>query len=346
MDYSRWAEMQHHQPSNPNPSSADPYARLYDAEQSYSYAHYPYHPHQTHNLNLAEPQTLLRNHEISSAQYEVGPEAGLRPPGIDSYAAINSYRPPPPTHVGLERQAAVTYGHHAVQMGALTAAAYHQETGAAVHNWAAKEAIRQFGEDPVSYAAAALRPTYRTEPLHAANRNSFGWSKPKTRPALNGTWKKGMQKTKIVQSAWCEICKVDCNTKDVLDQHKLGKKHKKNLEKLGESKKEMNAPAATATPAAKDPGRKENRAADKGKTLSVQQGKKKGAPSLETGEDLETKRRKVMEGGAAADAVRVCTICNVVCNSQVVFDYHLAGQKHANLVKKQSALAGTAKPDP
>ncbi|XP_042499507.1 zinc finger RNA-binding protein-like [Macadamia integrifolia] len=336
MDYSRWTEMQYPQPTNPNPSSTDPYARLYDADQSFSYAHYPYNPHQTHSLNLTDPQTLLKNHEFSSTQYEVGPEPGLRPPGIDSsYASINPYHPPPPTHLGLEGQASVTYGHHAVQMGALTAAAYYQETSAAVPNWAAKEAVRQFGVDPVSYAAAGLRPTNWTEPLRAENHNPFGWSKPKTRPALNGTWKKGIKKTKVVQSAWCEICKVDCNTKDVLDKHKLGKKHKKNLEKLQQSKKETNAPVATATPAAKDPGKKDNQAAYKGKTLSVQLCRKKGAPYLETGEDLETKRRKVVEGGAAADAVRVCTVCNVVCNSQTVFDYHLAGQKHANLVKKQ-----------
>ncbi|KAE8673515.1 hypothetical protein F3Y22_tig00111780pilonHSYRG00014 [Hibiscus syriacus] len=53
-------------------------------------------------------------------------------------------------------------------------------------------------------------------------------------------------------------------------------------------------------------------------------------------EDLETKKRKVMEGGAAAAAVRVCTICNVVCNSQKVFDFHLTRQKHAAMVKRQA----------
>lgn len=28
---------------------------------------------------------------------------------------------------------------------------------------------------------------------------------------------------------WCELCRVDCNTADILEQHKNGKKHKKNL---------------------------------------------------------------------------------------------------------------------
>ncbi|KAL0373350.1 UNVERIFIED_CONTAM: hypothetical protein Sradi_3250700 [Sesamum radiatum] len=29
--------------------------------------------------------------------------------------------------------------------------------------------------------------------------------------------------------AWCELCRVDCNTLDILEQHKNGKKHKKKL---------------------------------------------------------------------------------------------------------------------
>ncbi|XP_042482918.1 uncharacterized protein LOC122063264 isoform X2 [Macadamia integrifolia] len=95
-----------------------------------------------------------------------------------------------------------------------------------------------------------------------------GWSKPNTHPAVNDTCRKGAEKTKIVQSLWCEICKIDCNSKDDLDQHKLGKKHE-DMEKLEESKKEASTPAATMAPAAKDPviGPKESPAVDKGKTV-------------------------------------------------------------------------------
>ncbi|KAH7847655.1 hypothetical protein Vadar_028662 [Vaccinium darrowii] len=46
-------------------------------------------------------------------------------------------------------------------------------------------------------------------------------------------------------------------------------------------------------------------------------------------EDLETKTRKLMEEGVAPNAVRVCTICNVVCNSDLVFAHHNVGKKHA-----------------
>ncbi|KAJ4961723.1 hypothetical protein NE237_021633 [Protea cynaroides] len=477
MDYSKRAEMQHHQPSNPSPSSANHYAQLYSAHQSSSYAiDYPYYSYQTHNPNLVDPQ----------AQYGDGPETGLRPPGIDPYAAINSH-PLPPTHVGSDAQPAVNYGYHVPQIGELSAAAYYQDpvsyaaaikslnkesevptslTPTVWNNWnpplandatkiiLAKTNVMQtvrceickiecnnkdvyaqhilgkkhkrnlkeqeesridsnalttttlwsnpgtteignlsggvgnavggkmimgnrasaFGEGLESkrrklvegvaafdstmvcticniecnsqvvfnshlagkrHAIQASLRSNGMQPLVAANPNSLGWSKP----IVNGTWRKHAKKTKIVQSVWCGICKIDCNSKDVLDKHKLGKKHKKNLEKLEESKKEASAPAAKNTMI----GPKQNPAADKGKAVSLQEGKMKGAPSLGPGEDLETKRRKVMEGGAAADAVRVCTVCNVVCNSQTVFTYHLAGQKHiTNMVKKQTATAATA----
>jgi hypothetical protein len=41
---------------------------------------------------------------------------------------------------------------------------------------------------------------------------------------------------------------------------------------------------------------------------------------------------KVLQGGAVANAMRTCAICNVVCNSDTVFKFHVAGQKHASMV--------------
>lgn len=38
------------------------------------------------------------------------------------------------------------------------------------------------------------------------------------------------------QAAWCELCRVDCTSVETLEQHKNGKKHKKNLQKLEELK--------------------------------------------------------------------------------------------------------------
>lgn len=37
------------------------------------------------------------------------------------------------------------------------------------------------------------------------------------------------------QAAWCELCRVDCTSLEILEQHKNGKRHKKNLQKLEDS---------------------------------------------------------------------------------------------------------------
>ncbi|XP_031258490.1 zinc finger protein 346-like [Pistacia vera] len=152
----------------------------------------------------------------------------------------------------------------------------------------------------------------------------------------NSFWNKVPKKTKVVQSAWCQVCKINCNSNDVYVKHLQGKKHQKNLENLEKSKNGTSAPTSIAPTAATNPiiGPVEKLEADKSKSVDTQNLPKRSAESQSTKDDLETKKQKVVEGGAAANAVRVCTICNVVCNSQTVYSYHLAGQKHAAMLKK------------
>ncbi|KAL5987649.1 hypothetical protein ACLOJK_035399 [Asimina triloba] len=199
-----------------------------------------------------------------------------------------------------------------------------------------------------------LRPQIGMEQMVAANLNPMLRIPGAAHSFRNGAWKKGPKRTKIVQSAWCEVCKIDCNSQEVLNNHEAGKKHKKNLEKLQELQNAAsNAPAPAPAPAAPAPapadttpkpkkaaGKKKGSLGEKRKRDGAQV--RKGAPPSEPGEDLETKKCKLMEGGAPADSVRVCEICNVACNSQTVFNYHLAGQKHAAQVKKHAAAAGKA----
>jgi hypothetical protein len=152
----------------------------------------------------------------------------------------------------------------------------------------------------------------------------------------SGTLKKWPKKNKNVQSAWCEVCKINCNSTDIYIKHLSGKKHQKNLEKLSKSKNDVSSPASNAPLASTNPviGPIENPEANKGKSVVQNSGKKIAEPHASE-EDLETKKRKMLEVGAVAGAVRTCTICNVVCNSQTVFNSHLLGQKHAAMVKKQ-----------
>ncbi|GFZ00404.1 hypothetical protein Acr_14g0000400 [Actinidia rufa] len=68
-------------------------------------------------------------------------------------------------------------------------------------------------------------------------------------------------------------------------------------------------------------------------------GKAAGKKAEASVEDLEAKRRKIMEGGAA-EAVKLCTVCNVVCNGELVYSYHMAGKKHASMMKKHAVGVG------
>ncbi|KAG6513929.1 hypothetical protein ZIOFF_024266 [Zingiber officinale] len=134
--------------------------------------------------------------------------------------------------------------------------------------------------------------------------------------------------TKVVQSAYCEVCKIKCDTQQILMSHKQGKKHKKNMQKLQESitAKITNVPSIIAQDKAPvvDPEKEKPTAERK---------RKNNTPA--TAQDLEEKKRRVLECGADAAQLKICAICNVVVNSQKVYDFHISGQKHADMVKKR-----------
>lgn len=135
-------------------------------------------------------------------------------------------------------------------------------------------------------------------------------------PVAKSLKKKLKDITQVLQPIYCDVCKLYCNSQEVYNSHKMGKKHKKNVEKLNQlmAPKPSNADTSAAN--------KGNEANDEAKRKAKE-------------EDLEAKKRKILVGGAATDLVKVCTLCNVVCNSQGVFDFHIAGKKHAAMLKKQ-----------
>ncbi|XP_010904960.1 uncharacterized protein [Elaeis guineensis] len=339
MDYgSRWAEPQatpppphhhlyyapphfhsdmihHHQQPQPLPHSSSSSSAAAAAAASY------YYP----NPNPNPSRCLTPSHDAHLPS--VAGARALRPPVADTY-------PPNPygSHGGYQGLHAVPYSYpRAVPPAAADVCApssyYYGGGGEDPHSLAVKEAIWQHGVDPHCYgpvqtsSSNGLVPTDPTQvrPPHLHGRVS--------RLTSNRAMKKVSKRTiKVVQSAYCEVCKIECYTPEVLKTHKQGKKHKKNLQKLQDSitAKPTKAPATTVE-------RKETPDADKCKA-GGEKTKKKGAPA--TAEDLEAKKRRVLEGGAAAEGVQVCSICNVVVNSQKVFEYHIAGQKHTAMVKK------------
>lgn len=172
---------------------------------------------------------------------------------------------------------------------------------------------------------------------------------PVSHPMLNGATekkkkKKKSMKSEVVQPFICELCKIYCSSQDILNTHNLGKRHQKNLEQFEKLKKAA-AAAAAATAAVNleiAAGMNKTPLEDKAKTTKGEAKRKKLASAYKPGEDLEAKKQKLLEGGTMADSVKVCTVCNVVCNSETVYKYHLAGQKHATLLKKQMQMQTAA----
>ncbi|KAJ6815443.1 putative zinc finger RNA-binding protein [Iris pallida] len=274
------------------------------------------------------------------------PPAPSVPPPADPYAPRMDYAYPHP-QVG-PTPPSYHYGGAASGAGG----------GVEPHGFSVKDAIRQYGVDPASYAgppAPGYAPVtgYADPPMVGYADAAVGYAqappipshglvtlvqapppKPnwKSQSYLGGAKKDWRKTTKVVQSAYCEVCKVDCSSQEVLNGHKQGKKHKKNLQKLQESitPKPLKAPAAV-----KPVGAKESQVASNGKAAVTGEKRRRTEAPAATEEDLETKKKKILEGGAAPDGVRVCTICNVVVNSQKVYDSHIAGQKHITMVKQQ-----------
>ncbi|PRQ34118.1 putative transcription factor C2H2 family [Rosa chinensis] len=153
-----------------------------------------------------------------------------------------------------------------------------------------------------------LVPLTGTQHFPPANQNPTLWSNSTT-PRWSDT-NTPLPPRDSTTKLFCDICKIFCDTKMVLDKHKMGKKHQMNLGKL------------------------------KGKTVTGQTSKKKAVYPTE--DDLQTKKRRVIEGGAAPHTLRTCTICNVVSISATDFYKHLAGQRHRDAAALISNGAGTS----
>ncbi|KAJ8424039.1 hypothetical protein Cgig2_032188 [Carnegiea gigantea] len=293
-----------------------------------------YPPHQNPPLN-PNPNPSFDHHHRSPFHYGV---ASLPPPIRPPSPAVGEPTYPVNHGGGYVSQAAVYGGDYNAGCGGLPSY-YHDP------NWAANARFEDprsvlsedYRSNPVRYPNATSN-SVRTNTAQQFVATSYNHNVGNTRKIRHQgkiSAKKSLKKTKIPQSVRCDVCKIVCDTKDVLKKHRSGKKHKQNLEKLKAvvAGKTTIATATTTTNSA-TPGPE---APDTCKSLNARTKRKKA--SLKAG-DLETKKQRVLEGGAAMDAVRTCSICKVVCNSETVFQYHLAGQKHAAMVKKQAS--GTA----
>lgn len=149
------------------------------------------------------------------------------------------------------------------------------------------------------------------------------------------------------QAAWCDLCKVDCTSLEILEQHKNGKKHKKNLQKAGELKKGNETVSETQNEENNDKATGENLVpSEESNKLEPEQASEN--PRTENQFDnYRGTKRKMRGGGRGGKRVRtfepsrpkvviplMCDLCNVKCDTREVFERHLAGKKHMSKLKR------------
>lgn len=109
----------------------------------------------------------------------------------------------------------------------------------------------------------------------------------------------------LVEPLLCKVCQISFTNNDTYKNHTYGKKHRNNLElQSGKSKNILVGPAE---------------------------------PSKEVLEKHNMNKKVMIESRAQANAEFVCLMCNVVCQSQIVFNSHLRGKKHANMLSQSEA---------
>ncbi|KAM5554785.1 hypothetical protein ABKV19_022948 [Rosa sericea] len=184
--------------------------------------------------------------------------------------------------------------------------------------------------------------------------------------------------------AWCELCRVDCNTLETLEQHKNGKRHKKILQvheelqkhnKVNTEQQNAQMPNTELKPEVgqteKVEGSEEKQPSEEKLTSEVvtddnrnETDQRETVGNSEASEEPENKSRdhfaargrgfkRRMRGGRGGKYMRtyegsrrlveppkpkvipfICELCNVKCESQVVFDSHLSGKKHLATLKR------------
>ncbi|XP_071696208.1 uncharacterized protein [Rutidosis leptorrhynchoides] len=133
---------------------------------------------------------------------------------------------------------------------------------------------------------------------------------------------KGASKKRVNLLFWCELCKISCTSNALLNLHLSGKKHLKNLKR--------SEPDLSLTMEYKE---KVENPIEPNRTVTTEPNRKR----VGSHEDVQTKKRKVVQGGGVSDAAsKTCTMCNVICNSVSSYHAHLVGRKHVMTVVRQA----------
>lgn len=197
------------------------------------------------------------------------------------------------------------------------------------------------------------------------------------------------------QVCWCEICMVECNSLEILEQHKNGKRHKKTLQRYEELQKlkkaesesqgmaivqsedihgidenmtalekqspKDSAPESSLAVAIMDGNKmdleQQNQTAEQPEVAKVdpteapaperkrKMGNWRYPPKQKMKFGWGAKHQTPSEAGHNSEGPkeqmsRYCALCNVTCDTQAVFEVHLAGKKHTSRAKRFPAPQG------
>ncbi|CAA7030897.1 unnamed protein product [Microthlaspi erraticum] len=153
----------------------------------------------------------------------------------------------------------------------------------------------QVSKDPVSKPALFSKPTGSTD--HKVRENNVPRGKAKR-----------VQEAEVLEPLLCTVRQIICTNKDGYVKHTYGKRHRHNLELLS------------------------------GKSGNISWG------TVEIPKEVLEKEKKASEVvRAKPNGDFACRMCNVVCQSQVVFASHLRGQKHITNLCQSEALTDSKK---
>ncbi|KAM0032986.1 putative transcription factor C2H2 family [Helianthus debilis subsp. tardiflorus] len=124
----------------------------------------------------------------------------------------------------------------------------------------------------------------------------------------------------------CQLCGVNCITRDVLNRHISGKKHQKKLKKT-EQQSVSSPPPVPKTPLLEP-------MIEEGEIVFFEGSKRKTNDSLSSDEDADTKRLKMNEEEVACGVVVTCKVCNVGCNGLMAFKTHTGSIEHSSMLLK------------
>ncbi|KAK6262889.1 hypothetical protein QUC31_008705 [Theobroma cacao] len=81
-----------------------------------------------------------------------------------------------------------------------------------------------------------IKSTVEVGPLAALPKETAQTAVPPKASPSTPAVEKAPSSRRPPQGAWCELCRVECTSLEILEQHKNGKRHKKNLQKTEGSK--------------------------------------------------------------------------------------------------------------